>query len=107
MTIAAGTIYGMAMDGRLTGGGPEQWARGRQAFNQQKSWEKQGNVPYSLEVAPGVRIPIGQLGEPFATPLRMIADLGYYSATWTELGKIERWLRSLESWRQAFLKPAS
>ena len=32
----------MAMDGRLTGGGPEQWARGRQAFNQQKSWEKQG-----------------------------------------------------------------
>ena len=50
MTIAAGAIYGMAMDGRLTGGGPEQWARGREAFKQQQAWLKQGNVPYSFEL---------------------------------------------------------
>jgi len=87
MTIAAGAIYGMAMDGRLTGGGPEQWARGREAFNQQQSWLKQNNVPYSFEVAPGVRIPIGRLGEPFATPLRMIADLGYYSGYMDRTGQ--------------------
>ena len=38
MTMVGGTVYGMAMDGTMTGGGPEQWARGREARKQQQAW---------------------------------------------------------------------
>ena len=79
MTMVGGTVYGMAMNGAITGGGPEQWATGYNARKAQQAWVAAGNVPYSIDVGNGVRIPIGKLGEPFATPLRMIADLGMYS----------------------------
>ena len=79
MTTVGATIYGMAMDGRITGGGPGQWGRGLAARNEQNTWIAQGNVPYSLDMGDGVKIPLGRLGEPFATGLRMVADLGYYS----------------------------
>lgn len=80
MTIAAGSIYGMAMSGRITGGGPGQWERGLAGKKAQDTWIAQGNVPYAVDLGGGVKMPIGRLGEPFATPLRIIADLGYYSA---------------------------
>ena len=83
MTTVGATIYGMAMDGRITGGGPGQWGRGVAARNEQNTWIAQGNVPYSLDVGGGVKIPLGRLGEPFATGLRMVADLGYYSGFMT------------------------
>ena len=79
MTLVGGTVYGMAMNGTITGGGPEQWATGAQARKAQQAWVAAGNVPYSIDVGNGVRIPLAKLGEPFATPLRMIADLGMYS----------------------------
>ena len=79
MTSVGAMIFGMAMDGRITGGGPGQWGRGVGARNEQNTWLAQGNVPYSLDVGGGVKIPLGRLGEPFATGLRMVADLGYYS----------------------------
>ena len=79
MTLVGGTVYGMAMNGTITGGGPEQWATGYNARKAQQAWVAAGNVPYSIDVGNGVRIPLAKLGEPFATPLRMIADLGMYS----------------------------
>jgi hypothetical protein len=79
MTLVGGTVYGMAMNGTITGGGPEQWATGAQARKAQQAWVAAGNIPYSIDVGNGVRIPLAKLGEPFATPLRMIADLGMYS----------------------------
>ena len=79
MTLVGGTVYGMAMNGTITGGGPEQWATGYNARKAQQAWIAAGNVPYSIDIGNGVRIPLAKLGEPFATPLRMIADLGMYS----------------------------
>ena len=79
MTLVGGTVYGMAMNGTITGGGPEQWSTGYNARKAQNAWIAAGNIPYSIDVGNGVRIPIGKLGEPFATPLRMIADLAMYS----------------------------
>ena len=79
MTLVGGTVYGMAMNGTITGGGPEQWATGYEARKAQQAWVGAGNIPYSVDIGNGVRIPLAKLGEPFATPLRMIADLGMYS----------------------------
>lgn len=79
MTLVGGTIYGMAMNGTITGGGPEQWSTGYNARKAQNAWLAAGNIPYSIDIGNGTRIPIAKLGEPFATPLRMIADLGMYS----------------------------
>lgn len=87
MTVIGGMTYGMAMNGTLTGGGPEQWATGRNARDAQRAWE-QNNVPYSIGI-PGTetRIPLAKLGEPFATGLRMIADLGMYSGFMDRTGQ--------------------
>lgn len=79
MTLVGGTIYGMAMEGRITGGGPGQWDKGVKGRNAQNAWIAAKNIPYSIDVGGDVRIPIGRLGEPFATPMRMIADLAAYS----------------------------
>ena len=79
MTLVGGTVYGMAMNGTITGGGPEQWATGYEARKAQQAWLAAKNVPYSIDIGNGVRIPLAKLGEPFATGLRMIADLGMYS----------------------------
>jgi len=79
MTALGGMTYGMAMNGMITGGGPEQWATGKNARDAQRAWERT-NVPYSIGI-PGTeaRIPLAKLGEPFATGLRMLADLGMYA----------------------------
>ena len=83
MTLVGGTVYGMAMNGTITGGGPEQWATGYNARKAQNAWIAAGNIPYSIDIGNGTRIPIGRLGEPFATPLRMIADMAMYSGYMT------------------------
>ena len=67
MTLVGGAVYGMAMNGTITGGGPEQWSTGYNARKAQEAWLAAGNVPYSIDVGNGVRIPLGKLGEPFAT----------------------------------------
>ena len=38
MTLVGGTVYGMAMNGTITGGGPEQWATGYNARKAQEAW---------------------------------------------------------------------
>lgn len=78
MTLVGGATYGLAMSGVITGGGPGQWATGRNARLAQRAWE-QNNVPYSIGFPGGPRIPLAKLGEPFAVGLRMIADFGMYS----------------------------
>ena len=78
MTLVGGATYGLAMSGVITGGGPEQWATGRNARLAQQAWE-QNNVPYSIGFPGGPRIPLAKIGEPFAVGLRIIADLGFYS----------------------------
>ena len=52
---------------------------GLQRRRAQQAWLAAKNVPYSIDVGNGVRIPLAKLGEPFATPLRMIADAAMYS----------------------------
>ena len=78
MTLVGGATYGLAMSGVITGGGPGQWATGRNARLAQQAWE-QNNVPYSIGFPGGPRIPLSKLGEPFAVGLRIIADIGFYS----------------------------
>ena len=78
MTLVGGATYGLATSGVITGGGPGQWATGRNARLAQQAWE-QNNVPYSIGFPGGPRIPLAKLGEPFAVGLRIIADIGFYS----------------------------
>lgn len=83
MTLVGGAIYGMAMEGRITGGGPGQWDKGIKGRNAQNAWIAAKNIPYAIDVGGDTWIPIGRLGEPFATPLRMIADVAAYSGFMT------------------------
>ena len=78
MTLLAGTVWGMTQSGQLTGGGPESFSTGYNARRAQIAWEKAGNVPYSIDIG-GAKIAIDRLGEPFATPMRIIANMGMYS----------------------------
>ena len=78
MTLVGGATYGLATSGVITGGGPGKWATGRNARLAQQAWER-NNVPYSIGLPGGSRLPLAKLGEPFAVGLRMIADLGMYS----------------------------
>lgn len=78
-TALAGTVYGMAMNGQITGGGPGRWTAGRNGKAAQDAWIAAGNVPYSLKVG-DQSIPFDRFGEPVAIVLRMFADLGMHSA---------------------------
>lgn len=87
MTLVGGTVYTMAMDGRITGGGPGTHNKGRGAKQAQDAWIAAGNVPYSIDLGGGNKLPFDRLGEPFATPMRMIADIGQYSGFMNERDK--------------------
>lgn len=78
-TALAGSVYGMAMNGQITGGGPGRWTAGRNGKAAQDAWIAAGNVPYSLKVG-DTSIPFDRFGEPVAIVLRMFADLGMHSA---------------------------
>ena len=106
MTLVGGTVYGMAMNGTITGGGPEQWSTGYNARKAQEAWLAAKNVPYSIDIGNGTRILLGKLGEPFVTPLRMIADLAMYSGTWSDTARQELcWIIGIMS-RLVYLRPA-
>ena len=77
-TALAGTAWGMATGGMLTGGGPGQWATGAKAKKAQDAWIAAGNVPYSLKIG-DTAIPLDRLGEPMTIFLKMVADAGMFS----------------------------
>ena len=77
MTMLGGMLWGKTQDGTMTGGGPAAFKTGYDAIKAQRVWEKY-NVPYSITFG-DKRIPIDTLGEPFATPLRTLANIGMYS----------------------------
>ena len=81
-TTLAASVYGMAMSGQITGGGPGRWTAGRAGMAAQNAWSAAGNVPYSLRVGDQA-IPFDRFGEPMAIVMRMFADLGMYSAYMT------------------------
>ena len=66
----------------LSGGGPSRWMTGSQGMAAQRAWEMAGNQRYSLRYGPGNDqvIPFDRFGEPFATVLRMVTDVGTVSA---------------------------
>jgi len=78
-TALAGSVYGMAMNGQITGGGPGRWTAGRNGKAAQDAWVAAGNIPYSLKVGDAA-IPFDRFGEPVAIVLRMFADLGMHAA---------------------------
>jgi hypothetical protein len=78
-TAMAATVYGMAMNGQITGGGPGRWTAGRNGKAAQDAWIAAGNIPYSVKVGDAA-IPFDRFGEPLAIVMRMFADLGMHSA---------------------------
>lgn len=78
-TALGATLYGMAMNGQITGGGPKRWTRGRQGQAAQDAWVAAGNVPYSFKMGDQA-VSFDRFGEPIAIVMRMMADLGQYSA---------------------------
>lgn len=78
-TALGATLYGMAMDGRIAGGGPERWTRGAQGNAAQRAWEAAGNIPYSIDLGNGNRVSFDRFGEPISILMRMYADFGMYS----------------------------
>ena len=84
MTGVMSTLYMMAMEGSITGGGPGRWGQGtsQQQRLAQQAWER-ANVPYSIKVG-DTFIPFDRWPEPVATFMRMAADLGGASAYMTE-----------------------
>ena len=81
MTLVGGTVYGMAMNGTITGGA-QSTGNCYNARKAQEAWLA-GNVPYSIDVGNGVRIPLGKLGEPFATGCGLLL-------TWACIWHMER-----------------
>lgn len=78
-TALGGAIYGMAMNGKISGGGPGRWTAGRNGKAAQDAWLAAGNVPYSIDLG-GTRVSFDRFGEPMAIVMRMMADLGMHSA---------------------------
>ena len=58
MTLVGGTVYGMAMNGTITGGGPEQWSTGYNARKAQGLACRE-ECSYSIDIGNGTRIPPG------------------------------------------------
>ena len=84
MTAVMSMMYMQAMEGTITGGGPRRWGQGssQQQNQAQRAWER-ANVPYSFKLG-DTYIPFDKWPEPFATFMRMAADLGGASAYMTE-----------------------
>jgi hypothetical protein len=82
------TLYGMAMSGEITGGGPGRWLKGAEGKQIQDTWLAAGNVPYSIRVG-GQWVPFDRIGEPFSIAMRMFADMGMYSSYMTQEGQEE------------------
>ena len=78
-TALGATLYGMAMDGRISGGGPERWTKGAQGNAAQRAWEAAGNIPYSIDLGGNNRVSFDRFGEPISILMRMYADFGMYS----------------------------
>jgi hypothetical protein len=88
-TLAAAS-YAMVMNGQVTGGGPRRWSAERNKWEVDESFIRMRQAQgfstgrYEIKTPIGV-IPLARLGEPFAMPLKMIADLaemsGYMSST--------------------------
>lgn len=78
-TALGATLYGMAMDGRISGGGPERWTKGAQGTAAQRAWLAAGNIPYSVDLGDGNRVSFDRFGEPISILMRMYADFGMYS----------------------------
>ena len=78
-TALGGAIYGMAMNGQMTGGGPGRWTTGRQGKAAQDAWIAAGNVPYSLKMG-NATVSFDRFGEPMAIVMRMFADFGMVTA---------------------------
>lgn len=88
MTGVISMMYMKAMEGTITGGGPRRWAAtdtARQQSDAQRAWER-ANVPYSFKWGDAY-IPFDRWPEPFATLMRLTADLGQASAYMTEQEK--------------------
>ena len=84
MTTVMAAVYGMAMNGTMTGGGPTRWGSGTGAQQRaaQRAWER-ANVPYSIKLGDQY-IPFDRFPEPLATLMRLTADMGAASAYMTE-----------------------
>ena len=78
-TALGASLYGLAMSGQITGGGPKRWTKGRQGTAAQNAWLAAGNVPYSFKMGDQV-VSFDRFGEPIGIVMRMMADLGQYSA---------------------------
>ena len=83
-TLAVGQMYNMAMNGQITGGGPDRWTPGAEGRKAQDAWKAAGNVPYSIDLGNGYKLPFDRLGEPFTLVMKMAADLGMFSAYMTQ-----------------------
>ena len=78
-TALGATLYGLATSGQITGGGPKRWTKGRQGIGAQNAWLAAGNVPYSFKLGDQT-VSFDRFGEPLAIVMRMVADVGMYSA---------------------------
>ena len=86
-TTLGATVYGMAVSGAITGGGPGRWTEKREGKAAQDAWLAAGNVPYSIKIG-DASIPFDRFGEPLAITMRMMADLGM-SASYMEFEEKE------------------
>jgi hypothetical protein len=82
MSLIITTVWGQVMSGNMTGGGPAVYMPQGKRKEAQYAWKKQGNEAYTWKTPMG-DIPFARMPEPFATVMRMTADLGSYSAYMT------------------------
>ena len=84
------TVYSMAMDGQIIGGGPARWNAEGRSGPAQKAWDRmireQGLVPYSIG-----GVSFERFGEPLAIVMRMAADMAMHSS-YVKHEEAEEWL---------------
>ena len=84
-TVLLGTVYTMAMNGQISGGGPQRWASGDPLKQQMHAtWlggiRAQGfSDVYQIRVGDTI-LPMSQLGEPFNTIAKIAIDIAEGSA---------------------------
>lgn len=82
MSLIITTVWGQVMSGNMTGGGPAVYMPQGRRKEAQYAWKMQGNEAYTWKTPAG-DIPFARMPEPFATVMRMAADLGSFSAYMT------------------------